>query len=149
MQQRSYSEQPGECLKLIHDLAAAHAGPNRPQDVLLARGIVGLLEAEQWHTSVADVSFEAHAAGPILRRMLADEDAPPVPSLGDLLAGLADDERQALRLLLVDGLTRREAAAALKTSTERIRQLRGKALRRLRTGRELTRLISHPNTTAV
>jgi len=140
-----------ECLGLVHDVASAHAGPGHPLSLLLALGVAGLMEAEESRGSITELSFEAHAAGRILRRMLATNGAEPrdAPRLDAVLACLPDRERHVLRLLLVEGMTLRQAAAVLRTSSERVRQLRSKAMRRLRTGRFLTGAISNPDTGAL
>ena len=151
MSRQSGQDPLAECLGLVHDLASAHAGPGRPLSLLLALGVAGLMEAEESRGSATELSFEAHAAGRILRRMLATNGAEPrdAPRLDAVLASLPNPEQRVLQLLLVEGMTLRQAAAMLRTSPERVRQLRGKALRRLRTGRVLTKTISNPDTGGV
>ncbi len=129
----------GEYLPLVRDLAVAQARPGRPLGDLLGAGIVALFEAERNCAAIGGTNFEACVAYRVLNRMRS---AAAGPSFEWLVADLPEAEQTVLRRLLVDGLPRREVAAALATSAERVRQLRSKALRRLRANRKLAECLS-------
>ena len=49
-----------------------------------------------------------------------------------------DDEKHILRICLVEGKTIKEAAKALGYSNERVKQIKSRAIRRLKINRKLT-----------
>ncbi len=141
-------------LPLIKSIAVKYAGFGVPLDDLIQEGMIGLLEAQQRFDESKGASFATYATYWIKKRILhaLDEDghaslhsgelkedltaAPALPKSQTkelrLPASMPETEKEVLQMLYIEELTLREIADKKGLTRERVRQIKEKALRRLR-----------------
>lgn len=153
-----------EYQRLAYSAANAYRSSGVPLDDLRQEALLGLLDAARKYSPDKGTHFSTYAAFWIKKRLLqavkrdaryissegggrppketdytdpvdsrADNDTSRDPRL-DLPQGLSDAEREILTLCYRDQLTLSEIARRTGISVERVKQLRGKALRRIRAG---------------
>lgn len=143
---------------LVKSVASKHSAAHLSADDLYQEGMIGLLEANKRFDPSRGTQFSTYAHYWISKRILSavgdevqspadpstledvpDTSAGPVVDT-QLLSRLPKDmpvlERQVIILSYEKSYTIAQIADRLDISRERVKQLRGKALRRLRTGME-------------
>lgn len=160
-------------LNTVREAAMKHMGYGATLDDLMQEGMLGLITARGLYDGASGVKFEVYASYYITRRiveMLVQEgrmtqaeaeaqagrsNAPAAqekeennPLRQPLLipAWFPEEERRVLELCCNGRMELAEAAARLKISRERVRQLKSKGLRRLKVNRDLTAGSSGVNT---
>lgn len=146
-----------EYLPLVKSIANKYAHLGVPIEDLEQEGMIGLLEAVDKFREDKGAKFSTYATYWIKKRILAAIDKEKRSSLDSiklidesvetkedelktsqylkLSQNMPDIERQILRMLFEEQLTLKEIAQELEISRERVRQLKEKALRRMRTKR--------------
>ncbi len=143
-----------EYLPLVRSIVKKFAHLGVPTEDLEQEGMIGLLEAADRFEDDKGAKFSTYATYWIKKKMLAAIDKEKKSSLdsiklteesvetkeGELITSqylklpqnMPDLERKILRMLFEEQLTLKEIAQELKISRERVRQLKEKALRRMR-----------------
>ena len=145
-------------LPMVRHLASAHTTGARSATVAYIRaGVLALLEADESYCADDGVPFDVYATSRVLQamRVIAGPGGPnpatparfavgpawldrPGTQLETPFDELPADERQVLHKYLVDDTSIKDIARDMGISSERVRALRKKAIRRLRARRELT-----------
>lgn len=145
-----------EYLPLVRSIAAKYNKLGVPQEDLEQEGMIGLLEAADKYDESKGAKFSTYATFWIRKRVIEsvekekkstyktsalneettrDEIQTPEQSTRDKLAfpeGIPEAEKIVVKLLYEDQLTLKEISKQLGISRERVRQLKEKALRRMR-----------------
>jgi len=142
---------------LVHSIAKKYLNSTIPYDDLVQEGMIGLWEAQQKFDKDRDTKFSTYAYFWIKKRILAAVEkekstsmnsiklteettqAAPVETNSetiDLPDSIPELEQNILKLHFEKQFTLKEIAAELDLPRERVRQLREKALRRMRLFRE-------------
>jgi len=141
-------------LPLVRSIADKYAYLGVPTEDLEQEGMIGLLEAEKKFDETKGTKFSTYATYWIKKNILAAIDKEKKSSLDSiklteesaetkedelktsqylkLPQNMPDIERKILRMQFEEQLTLKEIAQELKISRERVRQLKEKALRRMR-----------------
>lgn len=143
-------------LPLVKSIIRKYLHFGLPREDLEQEGLIGLMEAAARFDESRQVRFSTYATYWIKKRIIAalenekknsmsslslDEEQFDVPDQTekssssrqlDLPAGFPEDEKQVLTALFQEELTLSEIADKLNLPRERVRQLKEKALRRLR-----------------
>ena len=144
-----------EYLPLVRSIANKYAHLGVPTEDMEQEGMIGLLEAADKYEDDKGAKFSTYATYWIKKKILAAIDKEKKVSLDSiklteesvetkedelktsqylkLPQNIPDIERKILRMLYEEQLTLKEIAQELKISLERVRQLKEKALRRLKT----------------
>lgn len=149
-------------LPLVKSIVRKYLHFGLPREDLEQEGLIGLMEAAARFDESRQASFSTYATYWIKKRIIAalenekkssmsslslDEEQlempdhaskPPASHQLDLPTSLPEDEKQVLTALFQEELTLSEIAAKLNLPRERVRQLKEKALRRLRAGSDNT-----------
>jgi RNA polymerase sigma factor (sigma-70 family) len=143
-----------EYLPLVKSIANKYAHLGVPIEDLEQEGMIGLLEAVDKFQNDKGAKFSTYATYWIKKKILAAIDKEKKGSLDSiklteesietkedelktsqylkLPQNMPDIERKILRMLFEEQLTLKEIAQELEISRERVRQLKEKALRRMR-----------------
>ena len=144
-----------EYLPLVRSIAAKYNKLGVPQEDLEQEGMIGLLKAAEKYDKSKGAKFSTYASYWIKKYILAavgqeykhlskstelneditqDKKTGDTPSRNDLIIpqDMPGQERIVLRLLYEKEFTLKEIADKLEISRERVRQLKEKALRRMR-----------------
>ncbi|MCK4655002.1 MAG: sigma-70 family RNA polymerase sigma factor [Candidatus Cloacimonetes bacterium] len=143
-----------EYLPLVKSIANKYAYLGVPSEDLEQEGMIGLLEAADKFREDKGAKFSTYATYWIKKKILSAIDKEKKGSLDsiklteesvetkedelktsqylELPQNMPDIERKILRMLYEEQLTLKEIAQELKISRERVRQLKEKALRRMR-----------------
>ena len=143
-----------EYLPLVRSIVKKYAHLGVPIEDLEQEGMIGLLEAADKFRDDKGAKFSTYATYWIKKKILAAIDKEKKGSLDSikftegsvetkedelktsqylkLPQNMPDSERKILRMLFEEQLTLKEIAQELKISRERVRQLKEKALRRMR-----------------
>ncbi len=143
-----------EYLPLVRSIVKKYAHLGVPTEDLEQEGMIGLLEAADKFRDDKGAKFSTYATYWIKKKILAAIDNEKKSSLDSiklteesvetkedelktsqylkLPQNIPDTERKILRMLYEEQLTLKEIAQELKISRERVRQLKEKALRRMR-----------------
>ena len=143
-----------EYLPLVKSIANKYAHLSVPIEDLIQEGLIGLLEAADKFRDDKGAKFSTYATFWIKKKMLAAIDKEKKSSLDSiklteesveakedelitspylkLPQNMPDIEKKILRMLFEEQLTLKEISQELKISRERVRQLKEKALRRMR-----------------
>lgn len=140
-----------EQLPMVRQLVAAQATGERTVGLVRA-GVIALVAAsDDWHAEDG-VSFEVYATCRVLQAMREADAAAgfacsasgaarhrpeEVGRLSTPFEELPSDEQRVLHQYLVEGRSLGDIARQMGISTDRVRSLRRKAIRRLRAGRKL------------
>lgn len=141
-------------LPLVKSIAAKYAHMGVPLDDLMQEGMIGLYEALQRYDAAKGAAFGTYATywikkrilgsldaetrtslhgGELNEEMIADTSLHPEPaSCIQLPASMPQQECAVLRLLYDQQCTLREISEKMNLPRERVRQIKEKALRRLR-----------------
>ncbi len=141
-------------LPLIKSIANKYAHLGVPIEDLIQEGLIGLLEAEKKFDETKGTKFSTYATFWIKKKILESIEKEKKSSLDSiklteesvetkedelktsqhlkLPQNMPDIERKILLMLYEEQLTLKEIAQELKISRERVRQLKEKALRRMR-----------------
>ncbi|MEA2095638.1 MAG: sigma-70 family RNA polymerase sigma factor [Candidatus Cloacimonadota bacterium] len=145
-----------EYLPLVRSIAAKYNKLGIPQEDLEQEGMIGLLEAANKYEEDKGAKFSTYATYWIKKYILAAVDKEKKYSLNstnlneeitedkktvnikqtkyfDLPSDMPENEKTVLTMLFQDEFTLNEIAEELGISRERVRQLKEKALRRLKT----------------
>ena len=142
-------------LPLVKSIAKKYTHLGVPTEDLEQEGLIGLLEAADKFRDDKGAKFSTYATFWIKKKMLAaiekekkvsldsiklteesvetKEDELKTSQYLQLPQNMPSTERKILRMLFEEQLTLKEIAQELKISRERVRQLKEKALRRMRT----------------
>ena len=143
-----------EYLPLVKSIANKYTHLGVPSEDLEQEGMIGLLEAADKFREDKGAKFSTYATYWIKKKILSAIDKEKKGSLDsiklteesvetkedelktsqylELPQNMPDIERKILRMLYEEQLTLKEIAQELKISRERVRQLKEKALRRMR-----------------
>ena len=146
-----------EYLPLVKSIANKYAHLGVPLEDLEQEGMIGLLKAADKFEDDKNAKFSTYATYWIKKKILeaidkekkgsldsiklidesveTKEDELKISQYLKLPQNMPDIERQILRMLFEEQLTLKEIAQELEISRERVRQLKEKALRRMRTKR--------------
>ncbi len=144
-------------LPLVKSIAKKYAHLGVPTEDLEQEGMIGLLKAADKFQDDKNAKFSTYATYWIKKKILeaidkekkgsldsiklidesveTKEDELKISQYLKLPQNMPDIERQILRMLFEEQLTLKEIAQELEISRERVRQLKEKALRRMRTKR--------------
>lgn len=138
---------------LVHSLAKKYQHNTIPYEDLVQEGMIGLWEAQKKYTKDRETKFSTYAYFWIKKRILAAVDmekstsmnsiklteettrAVPIQNKSDQIVlpdSIPEIEKRLLKLHFEKEYTLKELAAELGLPRERVRQLREKALRRMR-----------------
>lgn len=147
-----------EYLPLVRSIAFKYNKLGIPQEDLEQEGMIGLLEAADKFKNDKGAKFSTYATYWIKKYILAaidkekkyslnstslneeitqdKEPSPELPNINKLTFpdGMPEAEKLVIKLLYEDQLTLKEISEQLGISRERVRQLKEKALRRMRAG---------------
>jgi len=145
-----------EYLPLVRSIAAKYNKLGVPQEDLEQEGMIGLLEAADKFDESKGAKFSTYATFWIKKYILkavekekkstyktstlneeitedkSNNDAKPNNTKLKFPSGMPEAEKLVIKLLYVDQLTLKEISEQLGVSRERVRQLKEKALRRMR-----------------
>ncbi len=144
-----------EYLPLVLDIVKKYQHLGVPRDDLIQEGLIGLMEAEKRFDEKFETKFSTYAVFWIKKQILAAVEkeqknkevnvdflektakAKPTPTIRtsqylNLPKSMPEKEKKVLRLLYEEELSLKEIAEKMNISRERVRQLKEKALRRLR-----------------
>jgi len=145
-----------EYLPLVLDIVKKYQHLGVPREDLIQEGMIGLMEAEKRFDPKYETKFSTYAVYWIKKQILAAVDrenkaGPPAASFIEETAvappaattirtsqylnlppNMPPKERKVLRLLYEEERTLKEIAEIMEISREKVRQLKEKAMRRLR-----------------
>ena len=148
-----------EYLPLVLDIVKRYQHLGVPREDLIQEGMIGLMEAKKRFDTKYETKFSTYAVYWIKKQILAAVDKEqkngigsvkfieetvaekPAPTIRtsqylNLPKTMPDKERKVLRLLYEEERTLKEISEKMEITREKVRQLKEKALRRLRAGQE-------------